>query len=57
MKREALGLVKARCPSVRECQGGEAGVGVWVKEHPHRSKGRGYAIGDFLKGNCEKDNI
>jgi hypothetical protein len=27
MRGEALGLVKARCPSVGECQDREAGVG------------------------------
>jgi hypothetical protein len=27
MREEALGLVKARCPSVGECQDKEAGVG------------------------------
>lgn len=30
MGEEALGPVKAPCPSVGECQGGEAGVGEWV---------------------------
>ena len=30
MGEEALGPVKARCPSAGECEGGEAGVGVWV---------------------------
>jgi hypothetical protein len=28
--REALGHVKAPCPSVGECQGREVGVGGWV---------------------------
>ena len=37
---EALGPVKAQCPSVGECQGREEGVGRWVGEHPHRSRGR-----------------
>jgi hypothetical protein len=27
MGREALGLVKVLCPSIRECQGQEEGVG------------------------------
>jgi hypothetical protein len=35
---EALGPVKALCPIVGECQGGEAGVGRWVGEHPYRSR-------------------
>jgi hypothetical protein len=30
---EALGPVKAQHPSVGECQGGQAGVGGWVREH------------------------
>jgi hypothetical protein len=40
MGREALGLVKVGCSSVGECQGGEAGVGGMVGEHPHRNRGR-----------------
>ena len=42
---ETLGPVNARCPSVGECEGGEAGVGVWVGKHPHRSRGREDGIG------------
>jgi hypothetical protein len=38
---EALGPVKARCSSVGEWEGGEAGVDGWVGEHPPRSRGRG----------------
>ena len=30
MGEEALGPVKARCPSGEECQGGEAGEDGWV---------------------------
>jgi len=30
MGGEALGLVKARCPSVGECQGREAGGSGWM---------------------------
>ena len=41
MEGEALGPVKAQCTSVGECQGREVGVGGWVGEHPHRSRGRG----------------
>jgi hypothetical protein len=37
MVEEALGLVKALCSSVGECQGQEAGVGGWVS----RGRGRG----------------
>ena len=39
MGGKALGPVKAQCPNVGECQGGKAGVGKWVGEHPHRSRG------------------
>ena len=42
---EALGPVKTPCPSVGVCQGGKAGVGRWVEEHPHRTRGRGYNRG------------
>ena len=37
---EALGPVKARCPSVGKCQVGEAGVGRQMREHPHVSRER-----------------
>jgi hypothetical protein len=40
MGGEALGPVKALCPSVGECQGQEARVGEWVMEHPHRNRER-----------------
>jgi hypothetical protein len=42
---EALGSVKAQCPSIRECQGGEVEVGGSVGEHPHRKWGRGVGWG------------
>jgi hypothetical protein len=46
MVGEALGPVKARwMPSVGKFKGKEAGVGGWVIEHPHRSRGREYGIG------------
>jgi hypothetical protein len=45
---DALGLVKAQCPSVEECQDREAGVGRLV------SNGREDEIGDFWKGNQER---
>jgi hypothetical protein len=45
--------VKDQCPSVAECQDGEAGVGRWVGEHSHRSRGRGVGIGGF-SGELEK---
>jgi hypothetical protein len=41
MGGEALGPVKVRCPSVGECCGGEVGMGEWVGEHAHRSRGQG----------------
>jgi hypothetical protein len=28
----------------------EVGVGGWVEEHPHRSRGRQDGIGDFREG-------
>jgi hypothetical protein len=31
MEGEALGLVKVLCPSIRECQGQEEGVGELVR--------------------------
>ena len=43
MGGEALGPVKAQCPSVGECQGREAGVGELV------SRGSGEGIGVFLE--------
>ena len=54
MKGEALGPMKARCPSVGECQGREAGVGGWVVEHPHRSREREDGIRGFQRGNQER---
>jgi hypothetical protein len=47
MGGEALGPVKTQCPSVGECQGGEAGVGGWVGVHLHKSSGMGDDIGGF----------
>ena len=51
------GPVKARFPSVGEYQGREVGVGGWVREHPHRSRGRGNGIGGGWRGNQDRDNI
>ena len=46
MGGETLGPMKAGCPSIGECQGGEAGVGRWVGEYPHSSRElRGLAEG------------
>ena len=41
MGGEALGSVKALCPTVGECQGRKVEMSGWVVEHPHRSRGRG----------------
>jgi hypothetical protein len=50
MRGEALGPVKARSPSVGECQDRDSGVGGWVGEHPHRSRVKGDRIGGFRRG-------
>ena len=54
MGGEALDPVKAQCPSVGECQGGEAGVGGWVEEHPYRGRIRGDRIGGLQRENWER---
>ena len=51
MRGEALGPVKALCPSVGECQGQEAGVGGLVS----RGRERGIGGGGFQKGNQERE--
>ena len=48
MEGEALGPVKAGCPSVGECQDREVGVGGLV------SRRRGDGIGGFWRGNQER---
>jgi hypothetical protein len=57
MRGEALVPVMTHCPSVRECQCGESGVGGWVAEHPPRIRERGNRMvvsrGETRKG----DNI
>jgi hypothetical protein len=45
---ETLGPVKARCPSIGECQDMEAGVGGLV------SRRREYGIGAFWRANKER---
>jgi len=45
MGGEALGPVKALCPSIGECLDRKAGVGGWVGEHSHRSRRRVYGRG------------
>ena len=49
MGEKAIGPVKARCPSVWECQGQEVGVGKWVEEHPQRSRGRRNRVGGLAE--------
>jgi hypothetical protein len=34
-------------PQCRGTEGGEVGVGGWVEEHPHRSRGMADGIGSF----------
>jgi hypothetical protein len=51
MGGEALGLVKARYPSVWECQDWESGMGGLV------SRGRGYEIRGFQGETRKGDNI
>ena len=43
-RRRGPWSLKALCPSVGEFEDGEAGVGGWVGEHPHRNRG-GEGIG------------
>jgi hypothetical protein len=52
---EAHGPVKVRCLSEGECQDREAGVGGWVGEYPHRSRGREDSIGGFQRGNLVRE--
>jgi hypothetical protein len=54
MGREALGLVKAQCRSVGECQYRKGGENGWVEEHPHRSRGKEDGIGGLHRGNQER---
>jgi hypothetical protein len=49
MGGEAIGPVKARCPSV-----GEVGIGRWVEEHPYRSRGGRWDGGGVQTGNRER---
>jgi hypothetical protein len=49
MGRKTLGLEKAQCPSVGECQDREVGVGGLVS----RGKGNGNGIGGFQRENQE----
>ena len=49
MRGEALGLVKAQCPGVGECQDREAGVGGLV------SREKGDDMRGFQRGNEERE--
>jgi hypothetical protein len=53
MRGEALGPVKARCPSVGECQSREAVVGGWMS----RGVGWGWRQGVFREEMKKEDNI
>ena len=54
MGKEALGPVKAQCPSVGECHGRKEGVGGWMGEHPHKVMERGDGIRGFKRGGLER---
>ena len=54
MGGEALGPVKAQCPSIGECQDGKAEVGGWDREAPSSNQGEGNGIGVFQRGNQER---
>ena len=42
-------------PQCGECQGGEAGVGEWVREHYDKSRGGRECDRDFPKGKLAKE--
>ena len=44
-------------PQCREIKGGEVGMGRWVEEHPHRSRGREDVMGVCVWGTGKGDNI
>jgi hypothetical protein len=50
MGGEALGPVKALCPSVGECQGQEAIMGVLVSRGRGEREDRGFSKGNSRKG-------
>ena len=57
MGGETLGPVKDLCPSIGECQDQEW-EWEWVGEgRGGRGRGDGEGIGDFQRGNQERDNI
>jgi hypothetical protein len=55
MGGEILGPMKAQwMPQCRGIKGEEVGVGGWVEEHPHKSRGREHGIGGFQRGDLER---
>jgi hypothetical protein len=54
MGGKVLGPMKAQ---VRGIEGREVGVGGWVKEHPHRNRGREDGIGGFQGEGGKGDSI
>jgi hypothetical protein len=56
MGEEALGPVKAQCPSVKEFQTRKEGVGGWVGKHPHKSRGWENGMGVVIGGNQKRGN-
>jgi hypothetical protein len=50
MRGEALGLVKALCPGVGECQDREAGVGGLVSRERRDGMGGGFQRGNEESG-------
>ena len=50
MGGEALGPVKALCPSVEECQGQEAGMGGLGSKQREEGENRGFSEGKLGKG-------
>jgi hypothetical protein len=53
MGEESFSPVKVRCPRVGECKDRVAGVGGWVLEQIHRSRGKGSELGWFWLGKQE----
>jgi hypothetical protein len=54
---ESLGPMKAACPSLGECKGGEVRVDAWPKEHPHRRRKRDDEMGVSGEKTRKGDNI
>jgi hypothetical protein len=52
--RRGLWSCDGSMPQCREIEGGEVGVGGWVEEHPHRSRGREDGIGGFQGRNQKR---